>query len=125
MTTAARAPACPVCQEEAAARIRFIGTALARSGDPAWQEALASSPFCLDHLLAVMAAAPPSDAWRVIEARQLERAEALRARVASFAHRSAHDRRHLITDDERTATDDAAEFLGGGPRDGAPRPKGR
>jgi hypothetical protein len=60
-----------------------------------------------------MGAAQPSDEWRAVEARQLVRVEALRARLESFAHRSAHDRRHLITDDERRAADEAAELLGG------------
>ena len=110
---AARAPGCPACAAAAGAEARFVGTVLARAGDPAWQEALVAAAFCLDHVLTLMAVAPPSDAWRTIETRQLERMEALRDRAGSFAHRSSHDRRHLVTDDERRAADDAAEFLGG------------
>jgi hypothetical protein len=115
LADAARAPACPACQSDGAARARFIGTAVARADDPAWGEALASSPFCIDHLLALAAAAPPSETWRTIEARQLERADAIRARLAAYTHRFAHDRRHLITDDDRAAAGEAATLLGGGP----------
>jgi hypothetical protein len=111
---AARPPACPVCAAGTAAASRFVGTALSRAAEPSWQDALGSAAFCLDHFVLVMAAARPSDEWRAIEARQLARVEALRARIESFAHRSAHDRRHLITDEERRSADEAAALLGGG-----------
>ena len=110
---AARPPACPVCAASGGAEARIMGTALGRVRDPEWQEALATTAFCLDHLVALMAAAHADESWRLIEARQLERLGAVRERLESFAHRSAHDRRHLITDEERRAADDAAELLGG------------
>jgi hypothetical protein len=44
---------------------------------------------------------------------QLERFEALRGRLEDFAHHSSYDRGHLMTDEERTAADEATEALGG------------
>jgi hypothetical protein len=48
-----------------------------------------------------------------VEAHQVERLEALRDRLAAYAHASAHDRRHLQTDDQRASVDEAADVLGG------------
>jgi hypothetical protein len=55
-----------------------------------------------------------NDHWPEVTAAQLARLERLVARLDSFAHHSSHDRRHLLTDSERTAADDAAALLGGG-----------
>jgi hypothetical protein len=49
-----------------------------------------------------------------VAAAQLARIEQLVRRLDSFAHHSSHDRRHLLTDSERSAGDEAAAFLGGG-----------
>jgi hypothetical protein len=51
--------------------------------------------------------------WPSIEARQLGRLRDLRDRLERFAHASAHDRRHLQTDDQRASVDEAADLLGG------------
>ena len=51
--------------------------------------------------------------WPAIEARQLGRLRDLRDRLERFAHASAHDRRHLQTDDQRASVDEAADLLGG------------
>jgi hypothetical protein len=58
--------------------------------------------------------------WPPVEARQVARLQALRDRLAAFAHASAHDRRHLQTDDNRAAVDEAADLLAG-----ASEPSGR
>ena len=52
------------------------------------------------------------DAGAVVDA-QLARLDDLRARLEGFAHHSAQDRRHLLTDEERAAADEASRVLGG------------
>ena len=91
--------------------------------DPAWAHAAAGAPFCLDHLLALMDIRPVPDWWPAIEARHVERLQALRDRLEGYAHASAHDRRHLQTDDQRASVDEAADLLAGrhGPAPGAVR----
>ena len=45
--------------------------------------------------------------------RQLARFEDLRRRLDGYAQHSSHDRIQLMTDEERTAADDATRALGG------------
>jgi hypothetical protein len=52
--------------------------------------------------------------WPEVAATQLARIERVVTRLDSFAYHSSHDRRHLQTDSERAAADEAAAFLGGG-----------
>jgi hypothetical protein len=59
---------------------------------------------------------PVPTAWPPAEARQIARLQALRDRLGAFAHASAHDRRHLQTDDNRAAVDEAADLLSGSGR---------
>ena len=47
---------------------------------------------------------------------QLARLEALRARLEAYAHNSSQDRRHLLTDEQRRAADEASRVLGREPR---------
>ena len=121
-TEADRAPACPVCRVEAesvATAIRSIHDLVA---DEAWAEATANGPFCIDHLVALIARRPAGAAWdarsrrpRPPWRRQADRVQDLRDRLERFAKHSSHDRRHHLTDEERRAADDAAAFLGGSP----------
>jgi hypothetical protein len=89
---------------------------LARLADPAWREAMASADLCLDDLLRMWTTAidDRNEHWPEMAAAQLARIEQLVRRLDSFAHHSSHDRRHLLTDSERGAGDEAAAFLGGG-----------
>jgi hypothetical protein len=107
--------ACPVCGHATAAERTAAGRFLRLSADPAWAEALGAAPFCLDHLLALMAVPRHPPSWAAIEAKQLDRIRTLDARLDGAAHHSSHDRRHLMTDEERAAADAAARLLGGEP----------
>jgi len=114
-TEADRAPACPVCRVEAELVATAIRSILDLAGDEAWAEATANGPFCIDHLVALIARRPAGPAWDAIERRQAARVQDIRDRLERFAKHSSHDRRHYLTDDERRAADDAAAFLGGSP----------
>jgi hypothetical protein len=110
---AARAAACPVCRE-VTARLEGVLRHLVRlTDDPAWADAVAQAELCLEHLVAMMATPDRPRAWETVEQRQLDRLRRLRERLIAFADHSAHERRHLVTDDERAAVDEAARMLGG------------
>jgi adenylate cyclase len=113
---ASEAPDCPVCGHVAAAERMTVDRLLVRLADPAWREAMASADLCLDDLLRMWTAAidDRNQQWPEVAAAQLARIEQLVSRLDSFAHHSSHDRRHLLTDSERGAGDEAAAFLGGG-----------
>jgi CYTH domain-containing protein len=113
---ASEAPDCPVCGHVAAAERMTVDRLLARLADPAWREAMASADLCLDDLLRMWTTAidDRNEHWPEMAAAQLARIEQLVRRLDSFAHHSSHDRRHLLTDSERGAGDEAAAFLGGG-----------
>jgi hypothetical protein len=106
-------PACPVCLEARRAEADAVPAVVRLSADPAWAKALALAELCIDHLLALLAEPDRPATWGEIEARQRARIEGLRGRLAAFAHNSSHDRRHLLTQDERAAADEAARLLGG------------
>jgi hypothetical protein len=110
-----RAPACPVCRVEAESVATAIRSIHDLAGDEAWAEATANGPFCIDHLVALVARRPAGAAWDAIEGRQAARVKDIRDRLERFAKHSSHDRRHHLTDEERRAADDAAAFLGGSP----------
>ena len=117
---AACAPAaCPVCVQVAVADRIALGRLLARLAEPAWRSALAAAELCLDDLLRLWAAAIERRdvSWPGVATAQLERIEELAARLEAFAHHSSYDRRHLMTDAERSASGEAAAFLGGWPAD--------
>ena len=70
-------------------------------------------PFCLDDLVALLAVAGDAPAMAPIAAAHVDRLDSLAARLEGYAHHSAQDRRHLLTDEERSAADEAARLLGG------------
>jgi hypothetical protein len=111
-----RAPSCPVCAESATAEQHAVARLAERLQRPDWADAVAAAPLCIDHL-ATLAGAVGEDTWRLVAERQLGRVDELVARLRSFAHHSSHDRRHLITDEERRSADEAASLLGGTPPD--------
>jgi CYTH domain-containing protein len=113
---AGQASECPVCGHVAAAERMTVDRLLARLADPLWREAMASADLCLDDLLRTWTTAidDRNQHWPEVAAAQLARIEQLVRRLDSFAHHSSHDRRHLLTDSERGAGDEAASFLGGG-----------
>ncbi len=111
---AARRPACPACQRIAEADAGVVEGLVRVAEDPSWAEAVSGAPFCLDHLVALMDRRTVPAWWPAIEGRQLERLRDLRDRLERFAHASAHDRRHLQTDDQVASVDEAADLLAGG-----------
>ena len=115
---ARRAAACPVCAHAAEAEATVVGRLADLAAEPGWAAALGSAALCVDHLLGLAARIPASPAWRSIAEQQVARIEALRERLRSFAHHSSHDRRHLVTEDERVSATEAATFLGGTRSDG-------
>lgn len=119
---AARPADCPVCEQVAHAQQAAISRLLARLDDPRWRSTVAHATFCLDDLLVLWAAADRrvSAGWPEVLEAQLRQIADLVARLEAFAHHSSYDRRHLLTDEERRAADDAALFLGGDPAEGTP-----
>jgi hypothetical protein len=113
LADASRPAACQVCRQAAAAEVSAAERFVRLSADGAWAEALSTAPFCLEHLLALMAQPRPPGPWKQVEARHLERIRALDQRLDGAAHHSSHDRRHLMTDEELAAADEAARLLGG------------
>jgi hypothetical protein len=119
---AARPPVCPVCAE-VSLRVEGILRHLMRlTADPSWANAVGRADLCLDHLVAMMAAPGRPSGWADVERRQLDRVHRLRERLIAFADHSAHDRRHLVTADERASVEEAAAVLGGADH---ARPRGR
>ena len=106
-------PPCVACTQgitaAETATVRFVE----RSGDAAWADVLAATPFCLDDLLALWSRAGSDAAFEPIVRANLGRFEDLQRRLEGYAHHSSHDRRHLLTDEERSAADDATRALGG------------
>jgi hypothetical protein len=84
-----------------------------RSADPAWAAVIGEIPFCLDDLGQLFGIAADSAPFRPVVERQLARLAELSARLEGYAHNSAQDRRHLMTDDQRAASDEASRILGG------------
>jgi hypothetical protein len=107
--------ACPVCSHTAQADQMALDRLLVRLADPAWRRALQSAELCLDDLVRMWATASDGrhDTWPEVAAAQLARIERLVELLDAFALHSSHDRRHLLTDNERAAADEAAVFLGG------------
>jgi hypothetical protein len=115
LEAAVRRPPCLVCGEGVNA-VEVAAARLAeRTADPAWDAAAAAIPFCLDDLVIVLAAIGDDPGATPVVDAQLARLEDLRARLEGYADHSAQDRRHLVTDGERAAADEAARLLGGTP----------
>jgi hypothetical protein len=113
LADAGRRPPCIACGQGASAVEVALGRLVQRSADPAWAAVMLEIPFCLDDLTALFAAAGDDAAFAPVAARHLERLDDLRRRLDGYVDHSAQDRRHLLTDDERTAADEAARLLGG------------
>jgi hypothetical protein len=111
---ATKRPPCIACSQGEVAARTAIERLAERTDAPDWVTVIAEAPFCLDDLLAFWAVAGGRATVEPVMTRQLERFAALRDRLNGFADHSSHDRRHLMTDDERTAADEATRLLGGG-----------
>lgn len=106
-------PPCIACTQGAIAVETALVRLSERAGDVEWQASLAIAPFCLDDFIALWATAGSDGAFEPVARRQLARFAALRRRLDGFAQHSSHDRYHLLTEEERTAADEATEALGG------------
>jgi hypothetical protein len=113
LASARKRPPCLVCIEAARAAETATTRLVERCADPAWAAVVEGIPFCLDDLGTFMAAAIDVPTADIAVTRQLERVEAIRARLDGYAHHSSADRRHLLTDEERAAADEASRLLGG------------
>jgi hypothetical protein len=109
---AARPAACPVCREVTTVVDGLLRHLVRLTDDRAWADAVASADICLEHLVAMMGSPDRPAGWEAIERRQLDRVHGVRKRLIAFADHSAHDRRHLATEDERAAVDEAADLFG-------------
>jgi len=114
LAEAARPPACPACARIARNADGLLDGLAAQVADPAWANAVEAAPFCLEHLLGLLARRPATGSWGETEDRQLGRLRDLAEALARFAHASSHDRAHLQTDEQRASVDAAADLLGGG-----------
>jgi len=114
LEAALRRPPCLVCGQGVSAVDVALHRLVERATEPAWAAAMTAIPFCLDDLVALLAVAGDAPAMAPVAAAQVDRLEALAARLDGYAHHSAQDRRHLLTDEERSAADEASRRLGGG-----------
>jgi hypothetical protein len=113
LSVARKRPPCFACTQGASAVSAAIARSVERAADPDWVEALSEVAFCLDDLVLLWTAASSSDAFDPIARRQLDRLTDLDQRLDGFAHNSSQDRRHLMTDRQRAAADEASRLLGG------------
>ena len=113
LAEAGRRPPCIACGQGASAVEIALARLVQRSADPAWAAVMLEIPFCLDDLTALLAAAGDEATFTPIAAHHLDRLDDLRRRLDGYVDHSAQDRRHLLTDDERAAADEAARLLAG------------
>jgi hypothetical protein len=115
LRVARRRPPCIACAQGRSAVETALARSAERSQDPAWAAALSVAAFCLDDFLELWAVAGDAPAFRPVAEQQVGRVQDLRHRLDGFVDHSSHDRRHLLTDFEAHATDEAAALLGGRP----------
>jgi hypothetical protein len=113
LEAAARRPPCLVCGQGDNGVDIALARLVERAADPEWAPVIATIPFCVDDLVALLLRAGDAPAMAEVAQRQLERLEDLGRRLEGYAYHSAQDRRHLLTDAERSSADEAARLLGG------------
>jgi hypothetical protein len=113
LAEAGRRPACIACGQGVSGVDIALARLVERSADPAWAAVLLEIPFCFDDLTALLAAAGDEASFAPVAAHHLARLDDLRRRLGGFVDHSAQDRRHLLTDEERSAADEAARLLAG------------
>jgi hypothetical protein len=113
LTSARKRPPCIACGQGASAVETAVARMTSRARDPGWTAALSDAAFCLDDFLDLWTAARNETSFEPVARRQLDRFEDLRVRLDGFAQHSSQDRRHLMTDSEKAAADEATKLLGG------------
>lgn len=106
-------PDCLVCDQGARAVETAVDRLVERCADPAWAVVARDIRFCLNDLVLVLIAGGDGPAMAAVADAQIRRLDGLQARLEGYAHHSAQDRRHLLTEGERSAADEAARVLGG------------
>jgi hypothetical protein len=106
-------PPCIACSQGATAVETALVRLSERAGDAAWGAALTVAQLCLDDFLALWATAGSDPGFEPVAQGQLARFADLRRRLDGFAQHSSHDRYHLLTEEERSAADEATRALGG------------
>jgi hypothetical protein len=106
-------PPCVICSEGEASVDVASQRLVDRSADPAWATVIGGVPLCLDDLVVLVALAGDLATFVPIAERQVARLSDLERRLDEYAHNSSPDRRHLMTDDQRRAADEASKVLGG------------
>lgn len=110
---AAKRPPCIACAQGTSGVEIALGRSVERAQDPAWADAMARAPFCLDDLIDLWRASKDEAALTPILRRQLERLTDLEHRLAGFIDHSSFERRLEMTDRERDSVAEAAAALGG------------
>ena len=113
LTAATQRAPCIACSQGASAVEIALARLVERSADPVWAAAMLEIPFCLDDFTGLLVAAGDKPSFAPIAEHHLDRIDALTGRLAGYADHSAQDRRHLLTDEERSAADEAARLLAG------------
>lgn len=113
LAEAGRRPPCIACGQGVSGVDIVLARLVERSADPAWAAVMLEIAFCLDDLTALLAVAGEEASFARIAAHHLDRLEDLRGRLGNYVDHSAQDRRHLLTDEERSAADEAARLLAG------------
>ena len=94
------------------------------TADPAWAEAVAAAPVCLEHLVALMGVRPAPAHGPPSRSVSWTRLGELRDLLDGYSYTSSYDRRQRQTDAQRASPDLAAALLAGGARERA-RGRGR
>jgi hypothetical protein len=113
LAAAGRRPPCIACGQGASGVEIALARLVERSADPAWAAVMLEIPFCLDDFTALLVAAGDEPSFAPIAEQHLDRLDDLRRLLEGYADHSAQDRRHLLTDVERSAADEAARLLAG------------
>jgi hypothetical protein len=113
LAEAAARPSCLVCTQGASGVDVALARLVDRAADPVWAPVITAIPYCLDDLVSLLAVAGDAPAMVPVAERQLARLDDLVRRLDGYAYHSAQDRRHLMTDEERAAADEAARLVGG------------
>lgn len=106
-------PPCVICSEGTTSADVASQRLVGRSADQAWAAVIGEIPFCLDDLVTLVALAGDSATFGPIAENQVARLADLEGRLDEYAHNSSPERRHLMTEEQRRAADDAARVLGG------------
>jgi hypothetical protein len=108
---------CVCCEHETRVTTDVLDRALQNAAaDPVWADWLTGADLCLSHLAAVVerSRAQAAELTAPLLQAQVARLRDVDERLAAFQHHHAHDRRALLTDDERRSVSEVRVTLAGG-----------